>query len=65
MTGQVRQPPRFHQQLVKVLTGKDVGAADAAMREHVRFGVEETVRTIKLLEPGLERKWRVGRTGGV
>ena len=58
---QLARAPRFHQELAECLTGRDPDAADAAMRAHVRYGVEETVRAIKMLQPVPERKWRLGR----
>jgi DNA-binding GntR family transcriptional regulator len=54
--------PRFHQELAEFLTGTDAQAAEAAMRAHVRYGVEETVCAVKSLQPLPERKWRLGRT---
>jgi len=56
--------PRFHEELAEFLTGTDAQAAESAMRAHVRYGVEETVRAIKSLQPLPERKWRLGRTVG-
>lgn len=32
-------PPHFHAKLVEFITGKDVRAAEGAMREHVRYGL--------------------------
>jgi len=59
---QIARSPRFHQELVEHLAGTDAEAAEAAMRTHVRYGVEETVSAIKSLQPLPERKWRLGRT---
>ncbi len=58
---QLARSPRFHRELVESLAGGDADAAEAAMRAHVRFGVEETVSFIKLLKPLPERKWRQQR----
>ena len=58
---QVARLPRFHQELVEHLTGTDAEAAEAAMRAHVRYGVEETVSAVRSLQPLPERKWRLGR----
>jgi DNA-binding GntR family transcriptional regulator len=52
-------PPRFHFGLAEVLLGTDPDAADRAMRTHVRYGLEDTVRAIKSLQP--DGKWRLGR----
>ncbi len=40
-------PRRWHQDLVKVLVAGDVAAADAKMREHVRYGMEEVLRRLE------------------
>lgn len=61
VTGQLARSPRFHQELIEFLTGTDADAAEKAMRVHVRYGVEETVRAIKALQPAPEGKWRLGR----
>jgi DNA-binding GntR family transcriptional regulator len=37
-------PPHYHRDLVKVLNGGDVEAADRAMRAHVRHGMDEVLR---------------------
>jgi DNA-binding GntR family transcriptional regulator len=36
-----RMPPRSHQPLVDMITGTDPDVAEAAMRAHVRFGIED------------------------
>lgn len=36
-----RMPPRWHQELVDKITGTDPDVAEAAMRAHVRFGIED------------------------
>jgi DNA-binding GntR family transcriptional regulator len=59
---QFASSPRSHRELAESLTRDDADAAEAAMRVHVRFGVEETVSTIKRLKPLPERKWRQART---
>lgn len=61
-SNQIGRGLRFHRELLECLTGTDVEAAETAMRAHVRYGVEETVRVVKSLEPLPERKWRLGRT---
>jgi DNA-binding GntR family transcriptional regulator len=62
---QALPPPGFHHQLAEILAGDDPYAADKAMRAHVRFAVEETVRAIGELAPSLEKKWRLGRARAV
>jgi len=61
---QLARAPRFHQDFAEKLTGTDADAAQAAVRDHVRFGVDETVSAIKLLQPLPDRKWRLGRATG-
>jgi GntR family transcriptional regulator, rspAB operon transcriptional repressor len=58
---QLGQSARFHRKLAESLCGTNAGAAQAAMRAHVRYGVEETVAAIKLVQPIPERKWRLAR----
>ncbi|HJZ95368.1 MAG TPA: GntR family transcriptional regulator [Candidatus Solibacter sp.] len=60
---QLARSPRFHQDFAESLAGTNADAAQAAVRAHVRYGVEETVSAIKLLQPVPDRKWRLGRTG--
>ena len=52
-------PPGFHRDLAAVLATSDPAAADAAMRQHVRWGIEETVRTIRGIRPQSSRQWRL------
>jgi len=58
----VAVPLRFHSELVEAIAAGDPEAADRAMRVHVRFGLEDTVSAIKLLQPHLNGKWRLGRS---
>jgi DNA-binding GntR family transcriptional regulator len=51
-------PPRFHRELVEVLAGGDPLAADNAMREHVRYGLEDIVRNLQIQAP---QEWRARR----
>ena len=51
-------PQRFHRDLTEVLVTTDPIAADVAMREHVRYGLEETVRKMRT-EAAVE--WRLRR----
>ncbi|MBI4903030.1 MAG: GntR family transcriptional regulator [Acidobacteria bacterium] len=39
-------PPGFHQPLIELLAGNDPDAADAAMRKHVRSGMQEILAAI-------------------
>jgi DNA-binding GntR family transcriptional regulator len=55
-------PPHFHSELAAVLTGGSIEAADQAMRNHIRHGLE---RVLNALRPfGNENGWRVPREGG-
>jgi DNA-binding GntR family transcriptional regulator len=42
-----RLPPTFHRDLTEVLVTADPLAADQAMREHVRYGLEERVQKMR------------------
>ncbi len=52
-------PPRFHRELTAVLCGGDPDAAEKAMRDHVRWGLEQTVQN---LAPRACGEWRLRRT---
>jgi GntR family transcriptional regulator, rspAB operon transcriptional repressor len=39
-------PPHFHRDLIAALNGGKIEAADRAMREHVRFGLEAVVKNL-------------------
>jgi hypothetical protein len=41
-------PPRFHAQLVDTIRDRDPLAADAAMRAHVRKGLEKEIKAYEL-----------------
>lgn len=49
-------PPRWHSELVDSLNSGDVEAADAAMRRHVRFGMEQVVRRVAAYSIELQAK---------
>ena len=57
-TREARQPAGFHQALAEALAGSNPERADKAMRSHVRFGVEATVRAV-CEQPAAEAKWRL------
>ncbi len=52
-------PERFHRDLVDAATGDDPLAADAAMRLHVRYGLEGTIRAVERYSAADD--WRVKR----
>jgi DNA-binding GntR family transcriptional regulator len=52
------QPPIFHQELLEIVTGTDADAAERAMRKHVQYGLDDTVRTIARLESNPAGRWR-------
>jgi DNA-binding GntR family transcriptional regulator len=55
-------PPQFHSQLMQALSSKDPGAADAAMREHIRYGLDQVLHSI---QPQLDRdNWRLRQSEG-
>lgn len=51
-------PPRFHSHLAKVLMAGNPARADAAMRAHVRYGLEEIAGQLRGLSAP---EWRVRR----
>ena len=51
-------PPRFHAQLAKTLVSGSAARADAAMRAHVRYGLEEVSGQLRNLAAP---EWRVRR----
>ncbi len=44
--GRPPMPPRFHRDLIEAISTGDPEAADRAMRQHVRYGVDSVVRGI-------------------
>ena len=59
---QLTFPPNFHAELVTALASGDPFQADAAMRQHVRYGLEQIQEQIA----GLNAKsdgWRLKRSG--
>jgi DNA-binding GntR family transcriptional regulator len=51
-------PADFHAQLIEVITGKNIQAAQQAMREHVRYGLESILENIG---PKSDGDWRLRR----
>ncbi len=54
-------PPRFHSELIAVISGTDQMAADMAMRAHIRHGLESTVQSVRRISARIESSWRLGR----
>jgi DNA-binding GntR family transcriptional regulator len=54
-------PPNFHANLALALTGGDVVRADAAMREHIRLGMEQVLEA--LAPKAAPNGWRLRRGG--
>jgi len=52
-------PERFHRDLVDAVSGEDPLAADAAMRQHIRFGLEGTIKAVERYSVGDD--WRLKR----
>jgi DNA-binding GntR family transcriptional regulator len=51
-------PAHFHSELVKLVTGSDIQAADDAMRQHVQYGLSYIVEKIV---PETASEWRLKR----
>jgi GntR family transcriptional regulator, rspAB operon transcriptional repressor len=56
-------PPGFHARLADALTSRDVERADAAMRAHVRYGLNEVAGQIGTLAASEWREPRKARRG--
>jgi DNA-binding GntR family transcriptional regulator len=56
--GRRKLPKGFHGLLVKAITAKDALAADQAMRQHVQYGVQETLQR---MVPQPKSDWRLRR----
>ncbi len=52
-------PAQFHRDLIAILAGNNPEAADAAMRAHVTWGIDETVQSILQIKPPAGGKWRL------
>ena len=52
-------PIRFHTDLNDAITGRDVEAAEQAMRKHIQFGEEDTVRAVAGASTSPEKRWRL------
>jgi DNA-binding GntR family transcriptional regulator len=55
-------PPHFHCELATVLTERSIEAADKAMRNHIRHGLDQVLDALR--PSGNENGWRVPREGG-
>ena len=57
---------RLHRDLLDAVTGNSVDAAEAAMRQHVRIGLDDTIQAVVRLNSGFDGRWRIrdpGRKG--
>jgi DNA-binding GntR family transcriptional regulator len=52
-------PLRFHADLIEVVTGRDVEAAEQAMRKHIQYGEEITIRAVTRANTNPESRWRL------
>ena len=59
LTPQQPLPDRFHSELIDVVIGRDVEAAERAMRKHVRYGEEATIRAVARSSASPDSRWRV------
>ena len=55
----ISQPVRFHQDLIEVITGDSPETAEAAMREHVRIGMDETIHAVACFNSAADGRWRI------
>lgn len=56
---QSAHPSRFHGDLIEAITGGDVEAAEQAMRKHIQFGEEDTIRAVARFNTSPEGRWRL------
>lgn len=56
---QSAHPSRFHAELIAGVTGVDADAAERAMRQHIQFGEEHTIRTVVRVNSGPGNRWRL------
>jgi DNA-binding GntR family transcriptional regulator len=56
-------PPHFHSELVVALTGSTVDAADAAMRAHIRYGMDRILDAMQTSRS--ENGWRLLRKSAI
>src|SRR5271157_1993824 len=59
LTPQRPLPDRFHSELIDVVIGRDVEAAERAMRKHIRYGEEATIRAVARANANPDSRWRV------
>jgi GntR family transcriptional regulator, rspAB operon transcriptional repressor len=61
VVGKIHNPPRWHQELMDALVGPDPLEADAAMRRHIRHGLDEIQEVITsrfAVESPLASPWK-------
>jgi len=59
LTPQRPLPDRFHSELINAVVGRDVEAAEQAMRRHIRYGEEATIRAVVRADVNPDSRWRV------
>lgn len=56
---QSAHPASFHADLIATITNGDADAAQKAMREHIQFGKEHTIRTVVQVSTTPANRWRL------
>jgi GntR family transcriptional regulator, rspAB operon transcriptional repressor len=56
---EISRPARLHRDLLEVVTGSSPDAAEAAMRQHVRIGIERTIQAIASFNASSDGRWRI------
>lgn len=56
-------PAHFHSDLIAAVSSTDVAGADEAMRAHIRYNLEATIRSVRRISAQAEDLWRLGRGG--
>lgn len=60
----ISRPARLHRDLVEIVTGNSSDAAEIAMRQHVRIGLEGTIEAVERVNFGCTGRWRIRGRGG-
>jgi GntR family transcriptional regulator, rspAB operon transcriptional repressor len=56
---EIVRPARLHRDLVRVVTGNSADAAEAAMRQHVRIGLDSTIQAVARFDSKSDGRWRI------
>ncbi len=63
LVSKISRPARLHRDLLDAVTGNSVDGAEAAMRQHVRIGFDDTIQAVARLNSGFDGRWRIREAG--